>query len=36
MAINQISGNVSKLITDLRDDIVALISNIEVNIDYPE
>ena len=36
MAINQISGKVSKLITDLRDQIVALIANIEVNIDYPE
>lgn len=36
MAINQLSGKVSKLITDLRDKIVALISNIEVNIDYPE
>lgn len=36
MAINQLSGRVSKLITDLRDKIVALISNIEVNIDYPE
>ncbi|MBQ9013332.1 MAG: tRNA uridine-5-carboxymethylaminomethyl(34) synthesis GTPase MnmE [Bacilli bacterium] len=36
MAINQLSGKVSKLITDLRSKIVALISNIEVNIDYPE
>lgn len=36
MAVNQLSGKVSKLITDLRDKIVALISNIEVNIDYPE
>ena len=36
MAINQISGKVSKQITDLRENIVALISNIEVNIDYPE
>jgi len=36
MAINQLSGKVSKLITNLRDKIVALISNIEVNIDYPE
>ena len=36
MAINQLSGKVSKLIIDLRDKIVALISNIEVNIDYPE
>ena len=36
MAINEISGKVSKLITDLREKIVSLISNIEVNIDYPE
>lgn len=36
MAINGISGKVCKLITDLRDQIVALIANIEVNIDYPE
>lgn len=36
MAVNEISGKVSKLITDLRDNTVALISNIEVNIDYPE
>ena len=36
MAINELSGKVSKLITDLREKIVALISNIEVNIDYPE
>ena len=36
MAINEISGKISKLITDLRNKIVALISNIEVNIDYPE
>ncbi len=36
MAINELSGNVSKLITELRKKIVALISNIEVNIDYPE
>jgi len=36
MAINQISGKVSDLIVDLREQIVALISNIEVNIDYPE
>ncbi len=36
MAVNELSGKVSTLITDLRDKIVALISNIEVNIDYPE
>lgn len=36
MAINELSGNVSRLITDIREDIISLISNIEVNIDYPE
>ncbi len=36
LAVNQLSGKVSELITKLRDKIVALISNIEVNIDYPE
>ena len=36
MAVNELSGKVSKLITDLRERIVTLISNIEVNIDYPE
>lgn len=36
MAINQISGKVSSLINNLRDDMVQIISNINVNIDYPE
>ena len=36
MAINQISGKVSDLINQLRDDMVQIISNINVNIDYPE
>ena len=36
MAVNQISGKVSNLINDLRDDMVQIISNINVNIDYPE
>ena len=36
MAINQISGKTSKLINDLRDDMIQIISNINVNIDYPE
>lgn len=36
MAINELSGNVSKLIEDTREVIISLISNIEVNIDYPE
>lgn len=36
LSINQLSGKVSKLIQDLRDKLVQIISNIEVNIDYPE
>ena len=36
MAVNQISGKVSGLINELRDDMVQIISNINVNIDYPE
>ena len=36
MAINQISGKTSNLINDLRDDMIQIISNINVNIDYPE
>ena len=36
MALNQVSGEVSNLIRDLRDDLAGIISNIEVNIDYPE
>lgn len=36
MAVNQISGKVSDLINQLRDDMIQIISNINVNIDYPE
>ena len=36
MAANQISGKVSDLINDLRNDMIQIISNINVNIDYPE
>ena len=36
MAINQIGGKTSSLINELRDDMVQIISNINVNIDYPE
>ena len=36
ISINQLSGKVSNLIKDLRKELVAIISNIEVNIDYPE
>ena len=36
MSINELSGKVSSLITSIRDDLIQIISNIEVNIDYPE
>ena len=36
MSINTLTGETSNLIKDLRNDLVAIISNIEVNIDYPE
>ena len=36
MAANQISGKTSNLINDLRNDMIQIISNINVNIDYPE
>lgn len=36
MALNQVNGKVSSMISDLRDKLASIISNIEVNIDYPE
>ena len=36
MSISQLTGSVTNIINSLRDDIVGIISNIEVNIDYPE
>ena len=36
MAANGINGKVSDLINKLRDDMIQIISNINVNIDYPE
>ena len=36
MSIKQLTGTVSNLISSLRSDLVDIISNIEVNIDYPE
>ena len=36
MAINGIDGKTSNLINELRSDMVQIISNINVNIDYPE
>ncbi|MBQ8131278.1 MAG: tRNA uridine-5-carboxymethylaminomethyl(34) synthesis GTPase MnmE [Bacilli bacterium] len=36
MAANQIEGKTSNLINELRSDMIQIISNINVNIDYPE
>lgn len=36
LSINQLSGKVSNKIKSLREDIVKILANIEVNIDYPE
>ena len=36
MSINQLNGQVSNFIKNLRTELVDIISNIEVNIDYPE
>ena len=36
LANNQLTGKVSNLINDLREDMIQIISNINVNIDYPE
>jgi tRNA modification GTPase len=36
IAIQELNGSGSKLISLLREDLVKIISNIEVNIDYPE
>lgn len=36
IAINKMEGKVSKLIRNIRDKLVRLLSNIAINIDYPE
>lgn len=36
MSMNALNGNVSNMINSLRKQLVDIISNIEVNIDYPE
>ena len=36
LSINQLDGKVSKLIKEFRKELLELIANIEVNIDYPE
>ncbi len=35
-AISQLDGNLSQLITDIRQDILNTLAQVEVNIDYPE
>lgn len=36
MAVNQLDGNLSTLIQNLRQDILETLAQVEVNIDYPE
>lgn len=36
LAINQLDGRVSNMIINLREKIISVVSNIEVNIDFPE
>lgn len=36
VALNQVDGKVSNLIKSLRQEIIEILANIEVNIDYPE
>lgn len=36
LAMSALSGNVSRMIIDLRNQMIEIITNIEVNIDYPE
>ena len=36
MSINELNGKTSLLIKEMRDSLIKIISNIEVNIDYPE
>ena len=36
LAMNQVNGNISKLIKNLRQKILEILANINVNIDYPE
>ena len=36
LALNQVNGEISSLIKNLRQQIIQILANIEVNIDYPE
>ena len=36
LALKGIQGNISHFIEDLKEDLIQIITQIEVNIDYPE
>lgn len=36
LSLNQLGGNLTKKINDIREQLLSLMANIEVNIDYPE
>lgn len=36
LAISQVNGNISQMIRNIRQEIIEILANIEVNIDYPE
>ncbi len=36
VALNQLEGNISKKIRELREDLIELLAHIEVSVDYPE
>lgn len=36
LSVNQLTGKLSTIIRDIKNDLIALEANIEVNIDYPE
>ena len=36
LSLNQLGGNLTKRINDIREQLLSLMANIEVNIDYPE
>ncbi len=36
LALRGIQGNISNFIEDLKEDLIKIITQIEVNIDYPE
>ena len=36
LALKEIQGNINHFIEDLKEDLIQIITQIEVNIDYPE